>query len=180
MRACLTLSIIMILMETGCRPRTQQELTQKEMLRLEILPFKEPLPLRRPVTVTVRLTNASEERQLINGRMAVGYANSLSRELYCVIQQMKTPLDLSSTELDINRDFSPASDYQWLAPGQSLKASFDLLEYYHVTVPGDYSLQVFYQADEALANTPADIVRGTIESEDTPISLIADKIEAPN
>lgn len=146
-------------------------------LLLNIQPFPDQVPLKKPLDVEVSLKNDGEDSVLINKRMAVGYENSLSRELYLELERVDQPEKLDYIEYDINRDFSPPSDYQWLQPGETISTQFDLLDYYHLTQPGTYRLTAFYQANEELADTPEEIYSYTVKSEPVIVEIVAYQIE---
>jgi hypothetical protein len=120
--------------------------------------------LDRPYPIIVRLTNHSAEPVLVNHRMAVGYRDHLARELFAELLDSASGEPAPLFEVDYNRDFSTPEDYQALNRGESIQATFDLLDWYRPIQPGTYKLVVFYQADEPLARPPAGTLRGIFSS----------------
>lgn len=174
---CIT-AITIVAMNTITGSFTNPRIDTMNNLVLQIEPFPEKVPLRKPIEVKVRLVNEGTERVLVNSRMAVGYENSLSRELYLQLERVDRPEDLAYIEYDINREFSPPGDYRWLKPGEAVTASFDLLDYYHITKPGTYRLTLFYQADEELADPPEEIYTATVRSEPVTVHIVSDQGDA--
>jgi len=170
-------SILIIAMHTLANTLSTQEIGTMNNLVLQIEPLPEEVPLRKPIEVKVSLTNKGEERVLVNRRMAVGYENSLSRELYLQLERVDRPEDLEYIEYDINRDFSPSDDYRWLGPGESVNTTFDLMDFYHLTKPGTYRLTAYYQADEELADTPDEIYPGTVKSDPVIVKIVGYRMD---
>lgn len=152
-------------------------MNETKTLLLKILPLPDKIPLIKPLKVEVSLENNGQDSVLVNKRMAVGYENSISRELYLKLVRVDQSEKLDNIEYDINRDFSPPSDYQWLQPGETIITSFDLLDYYHITKPGTHQLTAYYQADEDLADTPEEIYPYTVESKPVIVEIVAHQIE---
>lgn len=167
-------------MNSICSSLNTKEMNETKTLALKILPLPDKVPLKKPLKIEVRLENNGEDSVLVNKRMAVGYENSISRELYLELERIDQPEKLVYIEYDINRDFSPPSDYQWLQPEETITTSFDLLDYYHLTKPGMYQLTAFYQANEALADTPEEIYPFTVKSEPVMVEIVAHQIEDSN
>ncbi|MDR8390603.1 hypothetical protein NC796_05600 [Aliifodinibius sp. S!AR15-10] len=149
-------------------------------LLLTIQSFPDQVSLKKPLEVEISLKNSGDDRVLVNTRMAVGYEDSISRELYLELERVDQPEKLDYIEYDINRDFSPSSDYRWLQPGETITTSFDLLNYYHLTQPGTYRLSAFYQANEDLADTPEDIYPFTVKSEPVVVDIVTHQVENSN
>jgi len=126
-------------------------------LRLEIdLPAG---PLRRsgPTPVPVALINDGPGPVLVSRRMAPGYLDSVSREVYF-------DLDGPFAAQKYQRDPAAPTDYGWLGPGERVVADIDLLDWYLIREPGEYRLTGHYQCDEPLADPPAGIVPGVLDS----------------
>lgn len=139
-------------------------------LSVEVRLPERPIYLSRPYMVELRLINTGQVRLLINGRLAVGYRNNLSRELFADLLDPVSGRQAKIVEVDYNRDFSPLADYIFLESGQSVSGSFDLIKWYAPVKAGTYRLVVHYQADEPLASTPQGVVCGVYSSE--PIDLL--------
>lgn len=167
-------------MNCPCSSLNTNEMNETKTLLLKILPLPDKIPLIKPLKVEVSLENNGQDSVLVNKRMAVGYENSISRELYLKLVRVDQSEKLDNIEYDINRDFSPPSDYQWLQPGETIITNFDLLDYYHITKPGTYQLTAYYQADEDLADTPEEIYPYTVMSKPEVVELVTHKIEESN
>ena len=118
-----------------------------------------------PIKVELVLQNNSDSSFVVNKRMAIGYKSSLSRELYVELKFENDGENLPYYESDINRDFSPKSDYVSLAPGEKLSRIIDLYEFYTPKGPGNYQAIIYYQADEELASLPKNVLKGTYKSD---------------
>ncbi len=127
-------------------------------LRLLVSVPPGPLVRSRGAEITVSLVNEGAEPVLINRRMAPGYRDSISREIYCDI-------DGPYRKRKYDRDMSGPDDYGELGPGESVQAGFDLLAWYQVMRPGQYRLTAHYQCDEPAARPPDGIFHGVVTSE---------------
>lgn len=136
-----------------------------ETLDVKVRILTQPVRLSQPCKVEVRLTNQSSDGVLINRRLAVGYRDSLARELFVEVYKRDSGEVVSRKALLYQRNFSAPDDYVRLAPGQSVSASFDLFEWYSLPSAGEFELVVCYQGDEPLAAKPADLLPGTFCSE---------------
>jgi hypothetical protein len=112
---------------------------------------------RAPVAVSV--TNVSDSPVLVNRRLAPGYRDSSSRELWADVRDEAGAPALLST-IDYERDLPTTGDYGELAPGESIAGAFDLFHYARPQRPGRYAVTVVYQADEPQAGPPPGIVAG--------------------
>jgi len=126
-------------------------------LRLTVTVPAGPLHRSAGATVSVALTNDGDAPVLVNRRMAAGYLDSISREIYCDIDA-----DYGIRKYD--RDLPVPSDYGPIEPGESVVGEFDLLTWYRISAPGTYRLVVHYQCDEAPAHPPAGIARGVLSA----------------
>lgn len=136
-----------------------------ETLGLEVRILTQPVRLSYPCKVELRLTNRSLDSVLVNRRLAVGYRDSVARELFVEVFKRGSGEVVGQEALLYERDFSSIDDYIWLAPGQSIATSFDVFEWYTLPSPGELELVVCYQADEPLAPKPAELLLGTYCSE---------------
>jgi hypothetical protein len=132
-----------------------------ETLDLKVRILTQPVRLSYPCKIEVRLTNRSLDAVLINRRLAVGYRDSVARELFVEVYKRESGEVVSQKALLYQRNFSSPEDYVWLAPGQSIATSFDLFEWYSLPSAGEFELVVCYQADEPLAPKPAGLLPGT-------------------
>lgn len=148
-----------------------QEMKNDERLALMISVLSEPVYLGHPLMVEAKLINNGDNAVLVNSRMALGYENMPSRELYLKIIDEKSGEHADINEVDINRDFSTPGDFCSLAPGDSLKVTFNLFEFYQLTRPGKYRLTAYYDASEPLAAQPSGSDSGTVESNSLEVNV---------
>jgi hypothetical protein len=118
-----------------------------------------PVARSGPAPVTVTVTNVSDAPVLVNRRLAPGYRDSTSRELWADVRDDGgAPAALST--IDYERDLPGPDDYGELAPGESVAGRFDLFHYARPQRPGRYEVTIVYQADEPVAGPPAGVVAG--------------------
>ena len=118
-----------------------------------------PVARSGPAPVAVSVTNVSDSPVLVNRRLAPGYRDASSRELWADIRD-DTGAPASVSTIDYERDLPTASDYGELGPGESLTGRFDLFHYARPQRAGRYSVTVVYQADEPVAGPPPGVVAG--------------------
>lgn len=136
--------------------------------------------LNQPLWVAITLKNAGDSPLLINTRFAMGYKISISRELYAeLVDEIDSQNTVYST-VKINRDDPDTTDYSLLQSGKSITKKIDLFHYYHPRKPGKYSITIFYQADEALKNTPAAVYKGTISINPVSLEILEGKLPRQN
>lgn len=136
--------------------------------------------LNQPLWVAITLKNAGDSPLLINTRFAMGYKISISRELYAeLVDEIDSQNTVYST-VKINRDDPDTTDYSLLQSGKSITKKIDLFHYYHPRKPGKYSITIFYQADEALKNTPAAVYKGTISTNPVSLEILEGKLPRQN
>ena len=141
-------------------------------LRVEAVPETNPNQRSRPATVAVTLTNQQAEPVLINKRLAIGYRNSLDRELFAEVFPRGESDAVSKEARDYQRDAASPSDYVWLKRGESVFTTFDLFRWYTLPGPGEYDLVVNYRADDALGALPKGLLNGVHSSERVPFDVI--------
>jgi hypothetical protein len=112
-----------------------------------------------PAPVSVTVTNVSDTPVLVNRRLAPGYRESLSREVWGDVRD-EAGAEAAVSTIDYERDFPTADDYGELAPGTSVSGEFDLFHYARPQRPGRYTVTIVYQADEPVANPPDGVVVG--------------------
>ena len=115
-------------------------------LRLEAELTDPPAQRRDPSPVRVTLVNEGPESVVVNGRLAPGYARSLSREIYAEL----TTADgapAAHADMDYERDWPTEADFVELGPGESVSGEFNLFEWYRPRRPGAYRVVLVY-ADE--------------------------------
>jgi hypothetical protein len=127
-----------------------------------------PVARSGPAPVRVTVTNISGAPVLVNRRLAPGYRDSTSRELWAEVRD-ESGAPAAAATIDYERDMPGPDDYGPLAPGESITGGFDLFHYVRPQRPGRYRVTIVYQADEALARPPADVVAGEHAAE--PVEL---------
>ena len=145
---------------------------EPEQLSLEIERMDEHCRRSQPCILNVRLINTGQKPITVNQRMALGYRDSLSRELFADLVEAESNQPAKIRLARYDRDFSESSDYVILSPQQELSKPVDLFKYYLPANPGKYRLTLHYQADEELAQAPADVVKGIVSSE--PVDLFVE------
>jgi hypothetical protein len=109
--------------------------------------------------VTVTVTNVSGTPLLVNRRLAPGYRDSTSRELWADVRdESGAPAPVAT--IDYERELPAPDDYAELAPQESMNGEFDLFHYARPQRPGRYEVTVVYQADEAVARPPDGVLAG--------------------
>ena len=135
-----------------------------QTLRVEARIQTDPVRRSEPCRVKVELTNPQASPVLVNGRLGVGYRNSLDRELFAEVYRRGEGQVISRESLLYQRDPSDANDYVWLKPGEAISTSFDLFEWYELPGPGEYELVVSYQGDESPDGDPEGLLPGVHSS----------------
>jgi hypothetical protein len=127
-------------------------------------------PFRRPGPglVEVRITNTTERPFVVNQRLAAGYRDSSSREVFADVFRPESDERAAADALLYDRHPPQREDYVELGPGCSLTDSFDLLNWYRIPGVGTYELVVYYQADEPLALEVPGLLRGIYASSRIP------------
>lgn len=151
---------------------TVNERSAMKVLQIDVRILTEPVRLSGPCMVEVRITNESHQPVIVNKRLAVGYENSLSRELFFAVFEKGSSDIVSREGLLYERPASSAEDYIQVAPEQSIAISFNLFEWYTLRSPGEYEVVAYYQADESLAQRPAELLAGTHSSERVPLAVV--------
>jgi hypothetical protein len=122
-----------------------------------------PLARSMPAPVRLVLRNLGTSRVVVNRRLAPGYRDSISREVFFDMTSVDgTPEPIGAIKYD--REFATPAAYVTLNPGEQVEADVDLLRWCRPRGPGHYSVVARYQADEPLASPPPGIARGTISS----------------
>ncbi|HEY5880770.1 MAG TPA: hypothetical protein VIU11_17800 [Nakamurella sp.] len=142
-------------------------------LRLDLRVPADPLRRADPVPVVVVLTNAGSSPVLVNRRMAPGYVDSISREVYFDMD-MDTAGDGGDGDggyggggygqRKYERELPAAADFGPLGAGEQIRAEIDLLGWYRLRAPGTYRVRAHYRCDEELAEPPAGTFAGVVDS----------------
>lgn len=151
--------------------------TNNALLELAVTLPENPIKLAEPCIVTVRLINRHDSRLRVNKRMAVGYEKNLSRELFADILDRQTKQKAKVWDIDYHRNFPTSADYVYLQPGEALTTTFNLFEWYMPASPGEYTLVVYYQADEEQPGLPEDIVHGIFSSQPVDFAVASPGVE---
>ncbi len=117
--------------------------------------------------VEVTVTNDSAAPVVVNARLAPGYRESSSRELF--VEVFDGDRQVAAQAMDYDRHPPERDDYVELAPRARLTTELDLPYWYRLPGPGDYELVAHYQADEPLALAVPGLVRGTFASARVPL-----------
>jgi hypothetical protein len=118
-----------------------------------------PVARSGPAPVRVTVTNVSDGPVLVNRRLAPGYRDSTSRELWADVRG-EDGAEAAVATIEYERDLPRPEDYVELARGESVSGEFDLFHYARPRWPGRYAVTITYQADEAVASPPAGVVAG--------------------
>lgn len=141
-------------------------------LRVDAVVQTTPIRLSMPAWVEVKLTNQQTEPVLINKRLAIGYRNSVDRELFAEVFPRGGDKVISRQAAYYQRDPALASDYIWLQPGETVSTAFDLVDWYTLPGPGEYELVVSYQADDSPDGHPEGLLSGIHSSDRVPFDVI--------
>jgi len=144
----------------------------KPPIAVEVTIIDPPVMMGKPCNLKVVVRNTGDSAVTVNSRLAVGYKNSLARELFAELTDAATNNPAPYYESDINRDFSGPGDYKVLQPGASVSTTFDLYEYYNPMKSGKYRLIISYQADEPLATVPESTMRGVFVSDPIELNIL--------
>jgi hypothetical protein len=121
--------------------------------------------------VSVRLRNASDSPLVVCRRLAPGYRESDGRELFADVHPRDATDVVSRIKKLYERDPPEPEDYVALAPGEELTGAFDLMRWYALPGPGEYELEVFYEADGRGTPDVEGLARGVHASPRTPFTL---------
>lgn len=127
-------------------------------LRLSLLVPATPLRRADPEPVTVTLINIGPAPVLVNRRMAPGYVDSDSREVYFDV-------DGEYGRRKYERDAPAPDDFAPLAPGARISAAIDLLGWYRLREPGTYRVVAHYRCDEDWVDPPPGTFGGVLDSD---------------
>jgi len=129
-------------------------------LRIEVRIPTENIRLADPCPIEVAIINEGSVAVGVNSRLAVGYRRSLHRELFVDIFRAGAAEPVGIETQLYDRAPARPADFRRIGPGDALRTSFDLFEWYSVPAAGRYELVVCYQADEKLAKPPAGTASG--------------------
>ena len=94
----------------------------------------------------VTVVNDGPDAVVVNGRLAPGYADSLSREVYAELTTA-AGAPAAYAERDYERPWPTDEDFVELGPGEAVSGEFDLFHWYRPREPGAYRAVLVY-ADE--------------------------------
>lgn len=127
-------------------------------LRLELQVPDEPLRRADPAPVTVTLINTGPSPVLANHRMAPGYADSDSREVYFDV-------DGDYGRRKYERNPPSPDDFAPLAAGARIGCEIDLLGWYRLRAAGTYRVVAHYRCDEEWVDPPPGTFAGVVSSD---------------
>jgi len=127
-----------------------------------------------PIPLTVTLRNISTAAVLINGRLGVGYEDSVVRELYFTVytadgQVLPVP---NEARTDVHRMPPRKDDFRYLEPGQTLATEVDVTMWYPCSRTGRYSIVFTYENTWDGKQFGIDAWTGRVSSE--PVSLVVE------
>jgi len=134
-------------------------------LRLELLGPGDPLRRADPAPVTVTLINAGSSPVLVNRRMAPGYVDSDSREVYFDV-------DGDYGRRKYERNPPAPADFTPLAAGARISTEIDLLGWYRLRGAGAYRVVAHYRCDEEWVDPPAGTFVGVVDS--APVTIVVE------
>lgn len=158
---------------TGCNSPAKDisVMEATESLQLSMAISNDTIERNNPLNIRLVLTNVSEHPVLVNARMAVGFRDQISREIFFEIRGGVNEEVISLIPVDINREDAEKEDYQYLKAGENIEKELNLFQFYMPEASGELSITAFYQADEEAINRPENIVKGIIESNSANIFL---------
>ena len=107
-----------------------------------------------PTPTRIALVNCGEAAAVVNARLAMGYADSLDREVYLELERDGAAYrGWTSWMLDYRRKPLDANALRELAPREQVGSEIDLQEWYRLE-PGTYRVRAVY-APEARDAAPA-------------------------
>jgi hypothetical protein len=133
-------------------------------LRLELHVPDEPLRRAAPPPVTITLINTGSSPVLVNHRMAPGYIDSDSREVYFDV-------DGEYGRRKYERNPPSPDDFAPLAAGARISAQIDLLGWYRLRQPGSYRVVAHYRCDEEWVDPPPGTFAGVVSSDPVTIRV---------
>lgn len=116
-------------------------------LRVEAELLDPPRERRDPSPVRVTVVNDGPDDAVVNARLAPGYADSLSRELYAELTT-DGGAPAAHADRDYERPWPTNDDFVTLSPGGSVSGEFDLFDWYRPRQPGAYRAVIVYSDDE--------------------------------
>ena len=109
-----------------------------KVLQIDVKILTQPVRLAGPCMIEVRITNRSGQPVVLNKRLAVGYKDSLSRELYFEVFETGSSEIVGRESLLYERPLSSPEDY---VPGGARRVDWQIVQSVRmVTVrsPGEY------------------------------------------
>lgn len=119
-------------------------------LVVELTLPKRPVRFGEEIPAQVRLVNHGRQATRVNSRLGMAYPDTDDRELYCLIRNEAGDeyTDYRRFQMDYRRKPLEEDHFPYLKPGESLKVTFNLQEWYRLTRPGIYQVQVVYHPEE--------------------------------
>ena len=142
----------------------EQSSNNNQMLEMKIEVSDEIMRENEPFYINVTLTNVSDQEVLINSRLAVGFEDDISREIYFQLKEVESGKEASLIPLDINREDAEKENFQNLKSKESISTKVNFANFYIPEKKGKYELTGFYQADENSFNRPDEVIKGIFKS----------------
>lgn len=133
-------------------------------LRLELRVPDGPLRRADPAPVSVTLINTGSSPVLVNHRMAPGYLDSDSREVYFDV-------DGEYGRSKYERNAPTRADFAPLPAGARISTEIDLLGWYRLRQPGGYRVVAHYRCDEEWVDPPPGTFVGVVDSDPVTIRV---------
>jgi len=104
-------------------------------------------------SMRVKLTNADSFPIAVVGRLAIGYDDSDSREIYAIIRDRRSGQVVGKRAQLYQRESISRNQIKVLPPGGEVETEFNLFEWYDVP-GGDLEMQIVYDSTEAAKRFP--------------------------
>ena len=166
LNVCVPLGFIVFLLSCAQSENQQKGDTMKkeEVLRFEVV-VPEISNISDPeLRLLLKLTNVSDHPVLVNSRLAVGFEDQISREVFFEIVDQESNKLLEFSQIDINREDPGIEDYRFLKPDESISKDVNLRQFYAPLKKGKFLLTAYYEADEEAFRRPDEVVSGRYSS----------------
>jgi hypothetical protein len=125
-------------------------------------------PAGAPIYAQVALVNRSQRAITVNGRLALGYADGLERELFFEVQDAETGRTIPvPDEQRVDSHVMPPGqdDFRALAPGASIGRDVDVSVHFPFSKPGRYRIVFHYENRHRGSEFGLDAYVGTVTAE---------------
>jgi hypothetical protein len=146
-----------------------------ERLRLVLEPSQAEYGVDEELPVRVLLVNAGDDPVTVDGRLAVSSPSGPGELAFSVIDPSGERLPFGAR---VNLGRPGAGDVATIAPGDSVDATIDLVDYFDLSEPGTYRVSATYRAagdfdegDDEDGGAFVEVWTGTLESDEVSIDL---------